>query len=183
VIAEKSNDDRPEIVVFSDVSTDVASRSWTVDGLIVGSDVQYTAKFDSVGPHIISLRVFNEFGCSDDTVIVHTTVFRGLYVPNAFIPDSPDQLVNTFKPVGWGLKEYTLMIFDLWGNLIWKDSQLNKNGQPLIGWDGKDKHGKPLPMDAYIWRISAVLEGDKPWKGMKMPGGTYRTEGTVTIIR
>jgi len=183
ILTEKSNDDRPEIVVFTDVSTDVASRSWTIDGLIVGSDSQYTAKFDSVGPHIISLRVFNEFGCSDDTVIVHTTVFRGLYVPNAFIPDSPDQLVNTFKPVGWGLKDYTLMIFDLWGNLIWSDSQLNKNGQPLIGWDGKDKNGKPLPTDAYIWRIRAVLEGNKPWKGMKMPNGVYRTEGTVTILR
>jgi len=38
-------------------------------------------------------------------------------------------------------------------------------------------------MDAYIWRIKALLEGGKPWKGMKMPGGVYRTEGTVTIIR
>ena len=183
VLTVKSNEDRPEIVVFTDVSTNVASRSWTVDGLITGSEPQITAKFDSTGSHIITLRVFNEFGCSDDTVLAHTTVFRGLYVPNAFIPDSPDQMVNTFKPVGWGLKEYTLMIFDLWGNMIWTDSQLNKNGQPLIGWDGKDKNGRPLPTDAYIWRIKAVLEGNKPWKGMLMPNGTYHSEGTVTIIR
>jgi PKD repeat protein len=183
VLIEKSNDDMPEIVVFTDISNNIATRSWTIDGIVMGNAQVITAKFDTLGPHTISLRVFNAFGCSDDTVIVHNTTSKGLFVPNAFIPDSPDQLVNTFKPIGWGVKEYTLMIFDLWGNLIWKDSQLNKNGQPLIGWDGKDMHGKPLPTDAYIWRISAVLEGGKPWKGMKMPGGAYRTEGTVTIIR
>jgi PKD repeat protein len=183
VFTEKSNDDMPETVVFTDISTNVANRSWAVDGVAMGNAQVITAKFDTLGPHTILLSVFNAFGCSDDTVIVHNTASKGLYVPNAFIPDSPDKLVNTFKPVGWGLREYTLMIFDLWGNLIWKDSQLNKNGQPVIGWDGKDKHGKPLPTDAYIWRISAMLEGGKPWKGMKMPGGAYRTEGTVTIIR
>jgi PKD repeat protein len=183
VILEKSDDEKPETVVFSDISSNIANRTWSIDGLIVGTTPQITAKFDSVGIHIITLRVFNAYGCSDDTVYRHTTVFRGLYVPNAFIPESTDLMVNTFKPVGWGLKEYTLMIFDLWGNLIWSDSQLNKNGQPLIGWDGKDKYGKPLPTDAYIWRIKAVLEGNKPWKGMKMPNGIYRKEGTVTIIR
>jgi hypothetical protein len=91
-------------------------------------------------------------------------------------------MVNTFKPIGFGLKEYTLMIFDLWGNLIWSDSQLI-NSAPANGWDGTDKHGKPLPTDTYIWRIKAVLEGNKPWKGMKMPNGSYHTEGPVTIIR
>ena len=91
-------------------------------------------------------------------------------------------MVNTFKPIGYGLKDYTLMIFDLWGNLIWKNSDLNLNGQPSVGWDGKDKNGIPLPTDAYIWRISAVLLGDKPWKGM-MINGSYHTQGTLTIIR
>ena len=182
VISEKSNDEKPEVVVFSDVSANVTRRTWTIDGLNVGTSQQVTGKFDSIGPHIITLRVFNDFGCSDDTVLLHTTMFRNLYVPNAFIPDSPDNLVNTFKPVGFGLKEYTLMIFDLWGNLIWSNSEL-KNSAPAIGWDGKDKNGKPLPSDTYIWRIKAVLEGNKPWKGMKMPNGSYHTEGPVTIIR
>jgi len=77
------------------------------------------------------------------------------------------------------------MIFDLWGNLIWSDSQLNKQGQPLMGWDGKDKNGRPLPIDAYIWRIKAVLEGNKPWKGMEIPNGSghYHKQGTLTIIK
>jgi len=182
IISEKSNGEKPEVVVFSDVTANVTRRVWTVDGMNVGGNQQITATFDSVGPHIIKLSVFNDFGCSDDTVLLHTTVFRNLYVPNAFIPGSSDKMVNTFKPVGFGLKEYTLMIFDMWGNLIWSDSQLI-NSAPANGWDGNDKHGKPLPTDTYIWRIKAVLEGNKPWKGMKMPNGSYHTEGPVTIIR
>jgi PKD repeat protein len=185
VFTEKSNDDRPEIVVFTDVSKDVARRVWTVDGLIVGSDSLYTAKFDSAGPHIITLRVFNEFDCYDDTTRVHTTIFRGLYVPNTFIPGSSDHSINTFIPVGRGVVDYTILIFDLWGNMIWSSNLLNNNGSPLEGWDGNDKHGKPYPTGAYIWRIKAVLEGNKLWKGMEIPykSGSYHTQGTITIIR
>jgi PKD repeat protein len=185
VFTDKSNDDKPEIVVFTDVSKDVTSRTWTIDGVKVGSEIQYTATFDSVGPHIISLRVFNEFGCFDDTTNVHTTIFRGLYVPNTFIPGSRDQSINTFKPVGRGVIDYTILIYDLWGNVIWSSNQLDNNGSPLDGWDGNDKHGKPYPTGAYIWRIKAVLDGNKPWKGMEIPykSGSYHTQGTITIIR
>jgi hypothetical protein len=181
----QSNDEKPELVILTDISPKSVSRIWTIDGLIMGKESQIRVKFDSIGPHTISLRVFNAVGCSDDATLIHTTVFKGLYVPNAFIPESKDPLVNTFKPVGYGIKEYTLMIFDLWGNLIWSDSQLSNLGQPLKGWDGKDKNGKPLPTDAYIWRIKAIMIGNKPWKGMEIPlhSGTYHTEGTLTIIR
>ena len=151
--------------------------------------ITYTPNAGFLGIDTLIYELWNSAGIKSSAKVTITikdsiaVASKGLYVPNAFLPDSPDQLVNTFKPVGWGLKEYTLMIFDLWGNLIWKDSQLNKNGQPLNGWVGKDKNGKPLPTDAYIWRISAVFEGGKPWKGMKMNNGTYHKEGTVTIIR
>jgi PKD repeat protein len=185
VFTETSNDDRPEIVVLRDVSKTVARRIWTVDGLIVGSDSLYTAKFDSAGPHIISLRVYNEFGCFDDTTNVHTTIFRGLYVPNTFIPGSSNPSDITFKPVGRGVIDYTIFIYDLWGNMIWSSTRLDNNGSPADGWDGNDKHGKPYPTGAYIWRIKAILEGNKLWKGMEIPykSGSYHTQGTITIIR
>ena len=58
---------------------------------------------------------------------------------------------------------------------------------PRDGWDGT-KNGKSLPNDTYIWRIKAVFENGKVWRGMqtfKNGGleGAYHTQGTVTIIR
>jgi len=185
IMSIKSDDERPEVVTMTDISPSDIGRMWSIDGIIRGTEPSITATFDSVGQHTIRMTVYNKYGCSDDTVMIHNTVFRNLYVPNAFIPGSSDPTVNTFKPIGYGLKEYTLMIFDLWGNLIWSDSQLNSVGQPLNGWDGKDKHGVPLPSDAYIWQIKAVLVGGKTWKGMEIPlhSGSYHTRGSITIIR
>jgi len=180
-----SNEEKPEILTLSDMTPNDVSRIWTIDGLIVGTDSVMKTKIDSAGAHIIMLRAFNKLGCSDVVTQTHITYFKGLYVPNSFIPGSTNPSVNTFKPIGYGVKEYTLMIFDLWGNMIWSTSELNSLGQPLVGWDGKDKHGSPLPTDTYIWRITAVLNGNKPWKGMEIPlhSGSFHKEGTITIIR
>lgn len=116
---------------------------------------------------------------------VNAPFFGSLYVPNTFIPGSRDQSINTFKPVGRGVIDYTILIYDLWGNMIWSSNLVDKNGSPLEDWDGNNKHGKPYPTGAYIWRIKAILEGNKLWKGMEIPykSGSYHTQGTITIIR
>jgi PKD repeat protein len=188
VMTETSNEDKPEVVNFEDVSTTSVRRIWKIDGITQPeTDKIFTHTFQTAGNYSISLTVFNEFNCSDDTVIVHHTVFRDLYVPNAFMPNSRDTLVNKFKPVGYGLKQYSFMIFDMWGNLIWSTNKIDQL-MPQEGWDGT-KNGKPLPNGAYIWRIKAIFENNKVWKGMlkyengKLINGTYHTEGTVTIIR
>ena len=51
-----------------------------------------------------------------------------VYIPNAFTPDG-DGLNDIFIPVGKGITEYTLQIFDRWGELIFQSSYFNK------GWD------------------------------------------------
>lgn len=187
VMTENSNEDKPEIVEFEDVSTTSVRRIWKQDGVTLSeTDKKITRTFEHQGDYSISLTVFNEYDCSDDTVVVHTTVFRDLYVPNTFLPNSQDTLVNRFKPIGYGLKEYSLMIFDLWGNLIWSTTAIDHK-MPRDGWDGT-KSGKPLPNDTYIWRIKALFENNKVWKGMQRYkggklSGAYHTEGTVTIIR
>lgn len=188
VIKEKSDENKPEIVEFKDISTSVR-RVWKLNGITLTDTTRtLTLTFPKVGDNTIGLTVFNKEGCSDDTVITHQTIFRDIYVPNAFMPNSSDTLINQFKPVGYGLREgsYSFMIFDLWGNLIWSTDKV-KNKMPLEGWDGT-KNGKPLPNGTYIWRIKAVFENNRVWKGMQIfkngnLSGKYYTEGTVTILR
>lgn len=188
VIKETSDENKPEKVDFEDMTNGSVDRIWQLNGTTIGTAKTISYLFKEAGNYSIRLTAYNKDNCSDDTVIMHQTVFRDLYVPNAFMPNSQDTLINKFKPVGYGLREgsYSFMIFDLWGNLIWSTDKV-KDKMPLEGWDGT-KNGKPLPNDTYIWRIKAIFENNRVWKGMQIfkngnLSGAYHTEGTVTILR
>ena len=187
VMTESSNEDKPEQVKFEDVTIGSIRRIWEEDGMQLAETGKIlTRTYEHAGPYTIKLIAYNAFDCPNETVLVHQTVFRDLYVPNAFMPNSTDLLVKKFIPVGYGLSDYSLMIFDLWGNFIWSTTGI-LDKRPRDGWDGT-KNGQPLPNDVYIWRIHAVFENGKVWKGMQsykngQLEGSFHTQGTVTIIR
>jgi gliding motility-associated-like protein len=78
------------------------------------------------------------------------------YVPNTFTPDG-DIFNQTFKPVftsGFDPYNYSLMIFDRWGELIFE----SRNTQ--VGWDGT-YNNRIAQEGVYTWRIQfKLLEGD-----------------------
>jgi hypothetical protein len=121
-----------------------------------------------------------------DTTLVFDLLCEDLYVPNAFIPDSPDPDLNTFRPVAINLIKYRINIYNLHGKLIWTSDKLN-NGAPAEGWDGTFR-GESCPQGAYVWKIEATLndgytENGIPWKGQKLETSEKRTVGTVSILR
>ncbi len=109
-----------------------------------------------------------------------------LFVPNAFYPNSLQNQFRTFKPLGKGLAEYELQIFDSWGKLLFKTNKLDAAGVPVEGWDGTFK-GQPMPQDAYAWKINAVFRNGIKWAGMNynqnVAGTPGHTFGTVTLFR
>jgi len=173
----------PEMVYLSSLSTNTTACDWLFpDGTSSQGCDSVLIKLYANGFYKISLRSSNQYGCQDTTSVVHETIIKGLFVPNAFQPSHADPKVNTFKPVGIGLKSYYLGIYDTWNNPIWETTRLDDT-QPADGWDGLAKNGKKLPMDVYIWRIKAVFVDGTEWKGMKGRDGILRTEGTVTLVR
>jgi PKD repeat protein len=84
--------------------------------------------------------------------------------PNAFTPDphgpsgghyninNPDNTV--FYPLYEGISEYTLEIYNRWGELIFRSNN------PEIGWDGYYR-GELSKMDVYVWRFSGRCENGK----------------------
>jgi gliding motility-associated-like protein len=69
-------------------------------------------------------------------------------VPNAFTPDN-DEFNQTFKPIftsGFDPMDYTLLIFDRWGELIFESHNHD------VGWDGKFQ-GNFVQDGVYVWRI------------------------------
>ncbi len=148
-----------------------------------------THKYADTGSYAVRLIVLDTISnCPDTTIhIARINGFPGyLFVPNAFYPNSARTEFKTFKPLGKGLADYQLQIFDSWGKLLFETRLLDANGSPAQGWDGTI-NGKPMPQDTYAWKIKATFRNGRSWDGMvysNMPGKTKGvTFGTINLFR
>lgn len=108
--------------------------------------------------------VANAYGCKRiDSVEVRVT--PSLYIPNSFTPNG-DLVNDIFRPVFSGYTEIELLIFDRWGELIFRTDELNG------GWDGTRKNVN-CPMDVYVYKLTA-----KDYKNK-----TIEKVGHVTLVR
>ena len=89
------------------------------------------------------------------------------YIPNAFTPDG-DGINDSFIGQGMFVNEFEMLIFDRWGNLIYKTDDITKP------WDGKANSGnESAQMDVYIYLIKVT--------DFKLTKHSYR--GTVTLVK
>jgi gliding motility-associated-like protein len=99
---------------------------------------------------VITLLVSTLNGCSDTTTrVISLTDSEIIYIPNTFTPDG-NEFNQTWLPMisgGFDPFEYTCLIYDRWGELIWE------NHSHLIGWDGKNMNGKDVQQGTYTWEI------------------------------
>jgi len=150
-------------VTFTNTSWDGFYYSWDLgDGFTYNtySDSVYVHEYSDqdTGRYIVRLTVTNSYGCQDsirDTVIIvgdHT-----LFVPNAFTPNF-DGSNDTFFPMGLGIDndEFEMMIYDRWGDMIFKSDGFNQS------WDGRsNKGGEVAQQDVYVWFIKVRgLDGE-----------------------
>ena len=72
------------------------------------------------------------------------------YVPNTFTPDN-DDFNESFQPIftsGFDPYDYTLYIFNRWGELIFESNDAN------VGWNGKyGVEGEFVQDGTYVWKI------------------------------
>jgi PKD repeat protein len=169
-------------IEFTNESTGAISYVWDFGNGNSSTDTHPIERYDNFGNFGVLLSATNSYGCTDTTYhTIVVTYFSGLFVPNAISPDNSNFEVSHFLPKGVGLKEYRITIWDAWGNLLWESTALI-DGRPSEAWDGTFE-GKPLPQDAYVWKVEAVFLDDLLWQGMFYDNGFYRQSGTVTIIR
>jgi gliding motility-associated-like protein len=71
-----------------------------------------------------------------------------IYIPNTFTPDEND-VNNFFYAYAGNVKEFEMLIFNRWGELIWKGENL------LSQWDGKYK-GVICQDGTYIWKVTYI---------------------------
>lgn len=94
------------------------------------------------------LIVTNQFGCKD--TVSHDIVIGAdwaFYIPNAFSPNA-DGVNDDFNGKGVNIKKYEMIIFDRWGNLIYKTTSLN------TAWDGRANGGElTTQQDVFVWKV------------------------------
>jgi gliding motility-associated-like protein len=125
------------------------------------------------GTYAVALVVKSDHGCMDTLVrpLVVGEDF-GLYVPNAFTPNG-DGLNDIFQPKGFGITQYELLIYDRWGELMFRTNDFNE------GWNGARQKNKdvsyPLIIEdgVYTWLINCT----------SVFGKSHELKGHVTLIK
>ena len=133
-------------ILVSDMSTDAVQWTyWIADTMI--TDPTFLFDMPDAGEYTIVQIVSTSELCSDtavSTVIVRDHLF---YAPNAFTPDG-DGLNDEFLPQVAGAKEYTLTVFDRWGEAVFNTTDKSE------GWSGEN-----YPPEVYVYMARIVTFG------------------------
>jgi gliding motility-associated-like protein len=139
-------------VNFIDQSTDATKWQWSFSQ---NSDDTSSLKnpnfiYPDTGCYPLQLIVTSQYGCADtlNSEICVEMEFE-FYAPNTFTPND-DGINEIFHPYGTGVSEsdYEFMIFDRWGQEVFKT---NRWGE---GWNGKVKEGgKLVQLGTYVWLV------------------------------
>jgi gliding motility-associated-like protein len=126
-----------------------------------------THTYASVGTYNLMQVVSNNFGCYD-TAYAKFKIIPPFYfwIPNAFTPNG-NGLNDVFKPVLEGVYDYSFMIFDRWGELVFKTNDYKE------GWNGFYKEALATN-DVFVYKINFKdIIKDKQ----------YQYIGSVTLVR
>jgi gliding motility-associated-like protein len=77
-----------------------------------------------------------------------------VFVPNAFNPQSTTDENRTFRPVMSFVNDYSLIIYNRWGEIVFKSTD------PLNGWDGT-YNGKLQPKATYVYYLKYRTKDNK----------------------
>jgi gliding motility-associated-like protein len=155
-------------IYFNDLSGGATIVSWTWffgDG--DSSQAQYPIHtYLDTGLYYPHLAVVSNKGCWNikwDVLYIAPECL--IYVPNAFTPNG-DNTNDTFAPKGEGIYDFSMHIYDRWGNLMYHTTDITK------GWDGT-KGGTALEQDTYAWKIEI----------RNYKGEPKQLSGTVTLFK
>lgn len=162
-------------ITFTDLSVNAVTWSWDFadpSNLYepnFSSQMNPTHTYGDTGLYCVTLTVQSLGGCADVTTNCLTIAPEyTFYIPSGFTPNG-DALNPIFAPQGQNIKEFTMRIFDRWGNMIFRSGFVNE------GWDGKvqNKSEQVAEQDVYVYNIDVKDN----------LGKRHNYIGTVTIVK
>jgi gliding motility-associated-like protein len=165
---------------------------WDFDDGTTSTEFQPRHLYKLEGKYTVTLIAGFDYGSKDvdgdgvldgnivcyDTVRHELNALDGGFIkmPNAFTPNpngptggiaGNGTFNDVFLPIARGIEEFTMQIFDRWGNLIFESRDRN------VGWDGYDRNGRLMPAGVYVYKLV-----------LRLSDGQRTTKiGDVTLIR
>ena len=126
------------------------------------TDLSKTNKNESLN----TINYYNSSLCRRQSISNEINLYLPLrsYIPTAFSPNG-DGLNDTFGPVGEGINEFKITVYDRWGEVIFTSHDISTK------WDGRHK-GSPVPFGSYNYELVA--------SGKEI--GQVQKAGSVTLI-
>ena len=144
------------VISFFDQCTNANAWEWDFgdgSGIYKSKDAEHT--YRDTGVFLVKLISISDKNCRDTAYGMVTIKDEfAFYIPNAFTPNG-DEVNEVFAPLGIGVKEFDMLIFDRWGLEIFHSADI------LKGWNGKRPDNNTMcPSDVYVYRIKITdLQG------------------------
>ncbi len=149
--------------ICTNTSTGAVAYIWNFGDSTTSVEENPTHYYTELGHYNISLVAINMYNCTD-TATIKINATGDIRFPNAFTPDpnSPSSGENNnqpynytnlntiFFPYSTGVSEFSMMVFNRWGELIFESDDIN------TGWDGYYR-GKLCQQDVYVYKANATF--------------------------
>ena len=146
------------------VTGTIASFTWKPDSLLLMPQALTTATVPLGENTVFNLSVVDINGCKASSDAMVKVLYK-MHLPSAFTPNK-DGKNDIFRiPPGSSLNLQRLSVYDRWGHIIFRTSDISK------GWDGS-YGGRDLPAGTYIYLVEGMLYDKKVIE-----------KGTITLIR
>ncbi|MBS1652771.1 MAG: gliding motility-associated C-terminal domain-containing protein [Bacteroidetes bacterium] len=124
--------------------------------------------YQTPGTYTVVLTAFKGQCVGSTSAVIYVDIPSKLDVPNVFTPNN-DGVNDVFFVKAINLTEINAIIFDRWGNVVYKVDSDTGN----ITWDGKNQYGAECAAGVYFYTILAT--GKDKLK--------YEKQGTLSLFR
>jgi gliding motility-associated-like protein len=158
---------QPLLIRFENQSQDAIRYRWYFGDGFESEEQDPEHLYTELEPWEITLIATDTFGCSDE-ITSDLDIPLNLFVPNAFTPNGDGQN-EVWQPLGYGFQSLGYIIYDRWGQEIFRRSE---RSDQILPWDGT-VNGNPLPSGTYSYIIIV-----QPFKGLK-----EEIMGSLNLVR